>query len=194
MPSSICSFFRVCFSSTLCVLPGLANLKCFQTAPLILQTMAAPHVTENKLPWFLGIDFHESLVSEFMLWAMFSSAVQASNSPLESCLSRTTEVCLACTHLDFCSLHSLFFRIIMGKSKYCFLLMWHFARNLFQFQPLLVRGKAKNPTKEVFLPCRISGWWFPCLLALVTLVEARIICLMLCCNMCSTAKNGEKQI
>lgn len=97
------------------VLPGLANLKCFQTAPLISQTMAAAHVTENKLPWFLGIDFHESLVSEFMLWAMFSSAVQASNSPLESCLSWTTEVCLACTHLDFCSLHSLFFRIIMGE-------------------------------------------------------------------------------
>lgn len=80
----------------LSVLPGLANLQCFQTVPLISQTLAAPHVTENKIPSFLGMDFHESLSSKFMFWAMISAAVQSSNNPLECCLS-WTELCLALT-------------------------------------------------------------------------------------------------
>lgn len=100
-----------------CVLPGLANLKCFQTVPLISQNLAAPHVTENKLPCFLGMDFHESLSSKVMFSAMFSSAVQSSNNPLECCLSPTTDLCLVYTHLDFCSLLSLFFKLLRGESK-----------------------------------------------------------------------------
>lgn len=104
-------FFLPCLVllSTLSLWLGLVNLKCFQTAPL----MAAPHVTENKLPCFLGTNFHESLSSKFTFGAMFSSAAQSNNSPLESCLSRTTEVCLAYTHLDFCSLHSLFLLLLL---------------------------------------------------------------------------------
>lgn len=99
---------RLVLLSALSVLPGLANLQCFQTAPLISQTLAAPHVTENKIPCFLGMDFHESLSSKFMFWAMFSAAVQSSNNPLECCLS-WTELCLAYTHLDFCSLQFVFY-------------------------------------------------------------------------------------
>lgn len=57
---------RLVLLSALGVLPGLANLRCFQTVPLISQTLAAPHVTENKIPCFLGMGFHESLGSKFM--------------------------------------------------------------------------------------------------------------------------------